>query len=134
MGLLVDQCLTLRPCGLKFARLFRPWDSPDKNTGVGCHFLLQGIFPTQGSNPGLLHQQAGMKQINAFIKGAPESSLAPLPHKDMVRRRPSRKEAQTHREPNPPVPCPWTSGLQKCEKEMFGASALQCAALSLHKS
>ena len=33
----------------------RPWDSPGKNTGVGCHFLLQGIFPTQGSNPGLLH-------------------------------------------------------------------------------
>ena len=31
------------------------WDSPGKNTGVGCHFLLQGIFPTQGSNPGLLH-------------------------------------------------------------------------------
>ena len=26
-----------------------------KSTGVGCHFLLQGIFPTQGSNPGLLH-------------------------------------------------------------------------------
>ena len=32
-----------------------PWDSPGKNTGVGCHFLLQGIFLTQGSNPGLLH-------------------------------------------------------------------------------
>ena len=31
------------------------WDSPGKNTGVGCHALLQGIFPTQGSNPGLLH-------------------------------------------------------------------------------
>ena len=30
-------------------------DSPGKNTGVGCHFLLQGIFPTQGSNPGILH-------------------------------------------------------------------------------
>ena len=30
-------------------------DSPGKNTGVGCHFFLQGIFPTQGSNPGLLH-------------------------------------------------------------------------------
>ena len=29
-------------------------DSPGKNTGVGCHALLQGIFPTQGSNPGLL--------------------------------------------------------------------------------
>ena len=30
-------------------------DFPDKSTGVGCHFLLQGIFPTQGSNPGLPH-------------------------------------------------------------------------------
>ena len=29
-------------------------DSPGKNTGVGCHFLLQGIFPTQGLNLGLL--------------------------------------------------------------------------------
>ena len=35
-------------------RLLCPWDSPGKNTGVGCHFLLQGIFPTQGSNPCLL--------------------------------------------------------------------------------
>ena len=32
-----------------------PWDSPGKNTGTGCHALLQGIFPTQGWNPGLLH-------------------------------------------------------------------------------
>ena len=31
------------------------WDSPGKNTGVECHFLLQGIFPTQGLNGGLLH-------------------------------------------------------------------------------
>ena len=30
-------------------------NSPDKNTGVGCRALLQGIFPTQGLNPGLLH-------------------------------------------------------------------------------
>ena len=30
-------------------------DSPGKNTGVGCHALLQGICPTQGSNPGLPH-------------------------------------------------------------------------------
>ena len=37
------------------ARHLRPWDFPGKSTGVGCHFLLQGIFPTQGSNPGLLH-------------------------------------------------------------------------------
>ena len=32
-----------------------PWDFPGKNTGLGCHFLLQGIFPTQGSNTGLLN-------------------------------------------------------------------------------
>ena len=31
-----------------------PWDSPGKNTVVGCHLLLQGIFQTQGSNPDLL--------------------------------------------------------------------------------
>ena len=37
--------------------LLCPWDSPGKNTGVGCHFLLQGIFPIQGSNPSLLHWQ-----------------------------------------------------------------------------
>ena len=36
-------------------RLRHPWDFPGKNTGVGCHFLLQGIFPTQGLNLGLLH-------------------------------------------------------------------------------
>ena len=34
---------------------FRPRNSPGKNTGVGCHFLLWGILPTQGSNSGLLH-------------------------------------------------------------------------------
>ena len=36
-------------------RLLCPWNSPGKNTGVGCHFLLQGILPAQGSNLGLLH-------------------------------------------------------------------------------
>ena len=36
-------------------RLLCPWDSPGTNTGEGCHFLLQGIFPTQELKPGLLH-------------------------------------------------------------------------------
>ena len=36
-------------------RLLLSWDFPGKNTGVGCHFLLQGIFPSQGLNPHLLH-------------------------------------------------------------------------------
>ena len=37
-----------RPHGLQPTRLLCPWDSPGKNTGVRCHALLQGIFPTQG--------------------------------------------------------------------------------------
>ena len=46
---------SLRPHGLQSTRFLCPWDFLGKDTGVGCHFLLQGIFPTQGSNPGLLH-------------------------------------------------------------------------------
>ena len=41
---------SFRPHGLKPARLLCPWNSPGKNTGVCCHFLLQGIFLTQGLN------------------------------------------------------------------------------------
>ena len=43
------------PWTVACTKLLHPWDFPGKSTGVGCHFLLQGIFPTQGSNPGLLH-------------------------------------------------------------------------------
>ena len=45
---------SLHPHGLWPTRLLCPWDYPSKNTGVGCHALLQRIFPTQGLNPGLL--------------------------------------------------------------------------------
>ena len=48
-----QSCQTLRPHGLQPTRLLRPWGFPGKSTGVGCHFLLQGIFPTQGLKPGL---------------------------------------------------------------------------------
>ena len=41
--------------GLWPARLLCPWNSPGKNTGLVCHSLLQGVFPTQESKPGLLH-------------------------------------------------------------------------------
>ena len=46
---------SLRTPGLYPARLLCPWDSPGKNTGVGCHALLQGIFPTPGLNPCFLY-------------------------------------------------------------------------------
>ena len=41
---------SLQPHGLQ-----SPWNSPGQNTGVGSHFRPHGIFPTQGSNPGLPH-------------------------------------------------------------------------------
>ena len=45
-------CLTLlQPQGLYSARLLCPWDFPGKNTGVGCHSLLQEIFLPQGWDP-----------------------------------------------------------------------------------
>ena len=51
----VNHVQHLWPHGLKPARLLCPWDFPDKNNGVACHFLLQGIFLTQELNPGFLH-------------------------------------------------------------------------------
>ena len=55
--LIAQSCSTLRPmdCSPPGSRLLCPRNFPGKNTGVGCHSLLQGIFPTQGSNPGLPH-------------------------------------------------------------------------------
>ena len=44
---------SLWPCGRQPSRLLCPRDFPGKNTGAGCHFLLQGIFPTKESNLGL---------------------------------------------------------------------------------
>ena len=65
---------SLQPHGLFPARLLCPWDSLGKNAGVGCHFLLQGIFPTQESNPGLLY----CRQILYWLsyEGSHELSIA----------------------------------------------------------
>ena len=43
------------PWTVACTKLFHPWDFIGKSTGVGCHFLLRGIFLTQGRNPGLPH-------------------------------------------------------------------------------
>ena len=50
---LLQLCLTLRSHAVPGSS--GPWDSPGKNTGVGCYALPQGIFPTQESNLSLLH-------------------------------------------------------------------------------
>ena len=62
-----QSCPTLRTHGL-----YSPCNSPGQNTGVGSFSLLQGIFPTQGSNPGLLHCRRILYQLNH--KGSPLSS------------------------------------------------------------
>ena len=54
--LVTQSCPTLcDPMDCSPSGSFVHGDSPGKNTGVACHALLQGIFPTQGWNPGLLH-------------------------------------------------------------------------------
>ena len=69
---------SLQPYGPKPARLLCPWDSPGKNTGVGCHALLQGIFPTQGWNPGLLCLlHCHVCSLPLSLPGKPFLSLSP---------------------------------------------------------
>ena len=75
---------SLQPRGLRPARRFCAWDFPGKNTGVGCHFLLQGVFLTQGLNSCLLHcrrilyrwttWETAQKGINNPIRVFPPSS------------------------------------------------------------
>ena len=58
----------LRPCGLCSARILCPSDSPGKNTGVGCHFLLQGIF-----HPGIKPWSSALQadSLPAELQGSP---------------------------------------------------------------
>ena len=58
---------SLPPRGLQLARLLCPWNSLGKNSGVGCHSVLQGPFPAQGSNPGLLHYRHKNGQLRQII-------------------------------------------------------------------
>ena len=60
-------------------RLLCPWDFPGKNTGVGCCFLLQRTFPTQGLNPRLLHWQVGPLPLRPL--GSPVTSQVFLNYK-----------------------------------------------------
>ena len=54
-------------------RLYSPWNSPGQNTGAGSLSLLQGIFSTQGSNPGLPHCRQMLYQLSH--KGSPPKRL-----------------------------------------------------------
>ena len=95
-GLLISRCSELVPGKLKVKVIVSQscltlWDAmecippgssvngivPGKDTGVGCHFLLQGIFLTQGSNPGLLHCRQILYQLSCngspwYLVGGPQ--------------------------------------------------------------
>ena len=53
--------------------IYSPWNSPGQNTGVGSRSLLQGTFPTQGSNPGLLHCMWILWKTSWATREAPSS-------------------------------------------------------------
>ena len=63
-GLVAKFCQTLATLWTIACQAVCPWDFPGKNTGVSCRALLQGIFPTQGSNPGLLHCRQILYHLN----------------------------------------------------------------------
>ena len=76
--LVIKSCLTL----LWTHGLLCPCDFPGKNTGADCHFLLQGIFLTQGLNLHLLHWQVGSLPLRGFSRAPPLgiSEIYDTPH------------------------------------------------------
>ena len=62
--------------------MYSPWNSPGQNTGVGSCSLLQGIFPTQGLNPGLLHwgQIWRIREVQEHWSGQSIPSSVDLPN------------------------------------------------------
>ena len=61
-------------------RFLRPWDFPGKNTEVGCHFLLQEIFLTQGLNPGLPHCRQTLYHLCHQGRSYMQSISCEMPH------------------------------------------------------
>lgn len=104
-----------------------PWGSPGKVTAVGCHFFLQGIFPTQGLNQSLLHllplvgrillvsHLGSLNGTSALIKGPPENLAL---HHVGTRPEDSHHEPRSRSSPDTKFAGTLilTSGLQNCEK------------------
>ena len=71
-----QSCLTLRDCGVAWLHgLYSPWNSPGRNTWVGILSLLQGIFPAQALNPGLLHCSRILYQLSHKGSGQSYSNI-----------------------------------------------------------
>ena len=90
---------------LQPTRLLCPWDFPGKNTGVGCHALLQGIFPTQGLNPHLESPALAGEFLNhcanqevqyregQFIIGSNQNNVQLKPWRETMQREKKKKES-----------------------------------------
>ena len=66
---------SLQSHGLQLARLLSPWNSPGNSTGMGSHSLLQGIFPTERSNLGLLHYRQMLYHLSYQVSSISLSLL-----------------------------------------------------------
>ena len=102
-NLITKKCVhSLQPYGLGPASLLCPWNFSGKNMSMGCCFLLQGIFPTQGSNPSLLcllHWHTG--SLPLAPPGKPHSQQSvPFSHSVVS------NSLQPHRLQHIRLPCP----------------------------
>ena len=94
MCLVAQSCLTLcDPTDRSPSGSSVHGDSPGKNAGVGCHAVLQGIFPTQGPNPYLLHWQAGSLPLEP--SGRQVSSPCLQSTRSQIKNR--RRNLETHK-------------------------------------
>ena len=98
-----QSCLTLLPFGLEPSKLLCPWDFPGKNTGVGCHFFLQGIFLTQGWNWHLLHWQGNSLPLSHLGNNIMGNNIMLLIHSVMF------DSLQPHGLQHTRPPCPLPS-------------------------
>ena len=94
---------SLQPHRLWPTRLFCAWDSPGKNTAMGCHFLLQRIFPTQGSNPSLPHCRQTLYRLSH--QGSPDYMVSFQFSRSVVSNSLPPHESQ-HARPSCPSPTP----------------------------
>ena len=141
---------SLWPYGLYPTRLLCPWDFPGKNTGASCHFLLQGIFQTQGSNSGLPYcrqtlyplSQEGIPKIRVLLlkEGNMDSVLGGLAGANCCRHSPRAWNREAFRAP---ATCghqskgnSWTLELWGVPVGFFGSSACDeayCAGSALRR-
>ena len=85
---------SLWPRGLQPTRLLCPWNYPGKNTGLSSHSLLQGIFPTQELNLGLLHCRQILYHLSHQMPGSSPSRIQGYPQDDGIGERIAKQKEQ----------------------------------------